>query len=133
MTNPKRIMVVEDEEALQRVLVEWLRGEGYEALGATTGAEALDLIPRELPDLILLDIILPEVNGFEVMIKLRSDPVLSKIPIIVLTNLGDEEDRKRALELGAKNYLVKAEYDFESMRKIISETLSSSGSSPSSP
>lgn len=117
-------MVVEDEAALQNVVVEWLKSLGYEAFGVTTGKEALEIVGKELPDLILLDIILPEINGFEVMRRLAQDPGLSKIPIIVLTNLGDEEDRKRALELGAKNYLVKAEYDFEAMRKIIEETLS---------
>lgn len=123
MTAKQKILVVEDETALQRVLVEWLESEGYEARGATTGREALKLVSQELPDLILLDIILPEINGLEVMRELAKDVKFAKIPVIVLTNLGDEYNRQRALALGAKNFLVKAEYDFSAMKKIIEQNL----------
>ncbi len=125
--NPKsqkpKIAVVEDEEALQRVLVELLKMSGYDAAGITTGTEAVEMIPKLLPDLILLDIILPELNGFEVMRKLSANPLTAKIPIIVLTNLADGRERRQAMELGAKDYLVKADYDFQTIQKIIKEIL----------
>lgn len=120
------VAVVEDEQALQRVLVEWLRSEGYAAIAITDGEEAIQKITRELPDLILLDIILPKVDGFTVMQKLKENPATADIPIIVMTNLGDDEERRRALDLGAKNYLVKAEYDFEAVKSIIGKALSGS-------
>ncbi len=118
-----KIAIVEDEESLQRVLMEWFKLSGYDVVGITTGTEALEVIPKVLPDLILLDIILPEINGFEVMRKLSSDPTTSKIPIVVLTNLGDEPEKKQAFELGAREYLVKADYDFIIIEKIIKEIL----------
>lgn len=119
----KRVAVVEDEQAIQKVLVEWLESEGYEALGITDGQEALEVIPKQLPDLVLLDIILPEVNGFKVMKELKKNPKTADIPVIVMTNLGDDEDRKQALDLGARDYLIKAEYDFPAIKEIISEAL----------
>lgn len=121
--SPPKIAVVEDEEALQLVLLEWLTSEGFKAFGITTGKEALEVIPKKLPDLILLDIILPEVDGFEVMKKLGENPQTANIPIIVLTNLPDEEEHKMAMFLGAKEYLVKVDYDFPALKKIINRVL----------
>ncbi|MBI4050157.1 MAG: response regulator [Candidatus Doudnabacteria bacterium] len=118
-----KIAVVEDEEALQRVLCEWLESEGYQAIGITTGPEAVRRIPQEKPALILLDIILPELNGFEVMKILKDNPATANIPIVVLSNLGDGEQQARASALGAASYLIKAEHDFASMKKIINGTL----------
>lgn len=126
MNNHKiKIAVVEDEEALQRVMVEWLKLSGFSAFGITTGDEAVEIIPKTLPDLILLDIILPGINGFEVMRELKQNPATAKIPVIVLTNLADENEKKQALEQGAREYLVKADYDFQTVQKIIKQTLNS--------
>lgn len=121
MENPEKIKiaVVEDEEALQRVLVEWLESEGYAPIGITTGREAVMRIPMEKPALVLLDIILPELNGFEVMKALKDNPTTRDIPIVVLSNLGDGEQKAQARALGAADFLIKAENDFESMHKII--------------
>lgn len=124
MTDKKlKIAIVEDEESLQRVLVEWLGTEGYEAVGITTGTEALERIPQERPDLILLDLILPEINGLDVMRRLKDNPETAKIPVVIVSNFGEVESRKRAMELGAKNYLVKAEHNLESVKKVIDEVL----------
>lgn len=122
----KTIVVVEDEIALQKVLVEWLESEGFRAVGITDGQEALEQIPRILPDLVFLDIILPHRNGFEVLEEISKNPKSSHIPVIVLTNLGDYQERKKALELGAKSYLIKADYDFVAMKKVIKEILADS-------
>lgn len=123
MTKKKQVVVVEDEESLQRVLVEWLIMEGYGAMGLTNGQEALDYIPKTVPDLVLLDIILPLVNGFEVLQQLKANPVTQAIPVIIMTNLGDERDHRRAMELGADRYLVKSDADLTVLKKIIEEVL----------
>ena len=123
MTEKKRIVVVEDETALLNVLIEWLTTEGYEASGAATGQEGVALIKQNLPHLILLDIILPGKNGFEVMKDLSGDPAAAKIPVVILTNLGDQQERQTAMSLGAKGYLVKAENDFPSIKKMIESIL----------
>lgn len=119
----KKIAVVEDEESLRRVLVEWLELEGYKTVGAASGQEAVVMLPRELPDLILLDVILPELNGFEVMERLRENPATAKIPVVILSNLGDDEQRHRASKLGAVDYLVKAEHDFPSIKRVVERVL----------
>jgi len=118
-----KIVLVEDEAILQRALAEWLESAGHEVLALTTGQEALEVIPQEMPDLVLLDIILPGVNGMEVLKELKADPNTKKIPIVVLTNLGDEQNRKRALSLGAEDYLVKAGHDLDSVNKIVNKIL----------
>ncbi len=119
MTKSKKIAIVEDEQALQSALVEWFSMEGYEVLGITTGKEALEKIPQFLPALILLDMILPIKNGLEVIAGLKKLETTAKIPIIVLTNLEDLEERKKAFNLGAKEYLVKTEYEFSALSKIV--------------
>lgn len=124
MTKQKsRIVVVEDEQALQSVMVEWLQSEGHEAYGITTGAQAFEKIPEIMPDLIFMDIILPEMNGLEVVARLKADPKIAKIPVIVMTNLALEEERKKAESLGVKEYLIKTDYDFASLNKIIKKYL----------
>lgn len=123
MIRKKTIAVVEDEQALQKVLIEWLEGEGFDAVGITTGKEALQIIPSLKPDLILLDIILPELDGFEVMRELAKTEETSRIPIVILSNLGDEENRRTAMALGAKDYLVKAEFDLPAIQKVLTAVL----------
>ena len=118
-----KIVVVEDEAILQRALAEWLEIEGFDVVTATTGKEALDVIQRELPDLVLLDIVLPEINGMEVLKRLKDNPKTKKIPVVVITNLGDEQNRKRALSLGAEDYLIKAGHDLESVNRIVKKIL----------
>ena len=121
-----KIVLVEDEAILQRALAEWLRIEGHEIITVISGKEALEVIPKELPDLVLLDIILPELNGIEVLKQLKSNDQTKHIPVIILTNLGDEQNRKRALSLGADDYLVKAGHDLESVNKIVNKVLKNS-------
>lgn len=119
----KKIAIVEDEAILQTALKEWFETDGYEVLAITTGKEALEQIPKEKPDLILLDVILPEINGFEVMKKLKASEETRHIPIVILSNLGDEQNRKRALELGAIDFLLKAEHDLDEVRKRVGQIL----------
>lgn len=109
----KTILFIEDESALQKTLGEILGQEGFEIISALDGDAGLKIAKAKNPDLILLDLILPKMHGFEVLKKLKAAPETKLIPVIVLTNLERMEDLEKALELGATTYLVKANYTLE--------------------
>ena len=120
----KNILIVEDEEAILKPLLKMFRREGFGVLGARNGEEGLTIARRTHPDLILLDIILPKMDGFTLMQELKDRPATAAIPIIVLTNLEDSADIERALGLGATTFLVKTNYQLTEIVKKIEETLS---------
>ena len=107
----KHILIAEDEEAYSRVLKYKLEDEGFTVSTAINGAEALKGAQNKKPDLLLLDLIMPVMDGFEVLEKWSKDAVLKKIPVIVLSNLGQEEDIKRTTALGAKDYFIKTDME----------------------
>ncbi len=119
----KKILFIEDESALQKTFGEVLTQEGYDVVKAMDGEEGLRLAQSEKPDLILLDLILPKMHGFEVLKQLKDDEETKDIPIIVLTNLESTDDVEKALELGATTYLVKANYDLEDVLKKVKNAL----------
>lgn len=119
----KTILFIEDESALQKSMGDMLRKEGYKVLSALDGEVGLRLATTELPDLILLDLILPKKDGFEVFESLKQSETTAEIPVIVLTNLEQMEDVEKALELGAKTYLVKANYTLEEVVAKIKKAL----------
>ncbi len=102
-----RILVVEDEEDLQEVLSYNLRQAGHEPVIVGTGQEALARVAAESPDLVLLDLMLPDMSGSDVCRSLKSDPATRHIPIVMLTAKGEEIDRVVGFELGADDYVVK--------------------------
>ncbi len=106
----KKILIVEDDKFLRELIARKLRNEGYEVLEAVDGEEGLKKIKEIKPDLILLDLILPGIDGFEVLAKKKEDPQIEKIPVMLLSNLGQREDVERGLRLGAVDYLVKANF-----------------------
>ena len=110
---PKKILFVEDESALQKTFGDILKQEGYKMISALDGEAGLSLAKTEKPDLILLDLVLPKMHGFDVLKSLKEDAGTKDIPIIVLTNLESTGDVEKALELGATTYLVKADYTLE--------------------
>lgn len=110
MTDIKKIiLVVEDEEPLRMVLRDVLAVEGYGILEAKNGIEGLEMSLREHPDLILLDILMPKMDGLEMLKKLREDEWGRKAPVIVLTNLSDNEDIAKAVEEDVFEYFVKTD------------------------
>lgn len=109
----KKILFIEDEIALQNAVKTVLENNGYGFLSAFDGEMGLSLAKTEKPDLVLLDLILPKVNGFEVLESLLKDENTKKIPIIVLTNLEGGADIEKALSLGVKTYLVKSNYSLD--------------------
>jgi DNA-binding response OmpR family regulator len=125
MGNMKKykILIVEDENSLQTSLREFLSMENFEAISAFNGEEGIKMAQEENPDLILLDIILPKKNGFEVLEFIRKNKKTEKIPVILLTNMESAEDVNRAFDLGVTTYLVKSSYTLEDIVKKIKETL----------
>ncbi len=119
----KTILFIEDESALQKTFGDILGKESYDMISALDGETGLNLAKSKKPDLILLDLVLPKVHGFEVLKELKSDPGTKDIPIIVLTNLEAIEDVNRAIELGAKTYLVKTQYNLEEVVEKIKKAI----------
>jgi len=119
----KKILFVEDEAALQEALGTVLKQAGYEVINALDGEIGLRLAKSEKPDLILLDLILPKLSGFEVLKILADNGETKEIPVIILTNMEKMEDINKAIELGAKTYLVKTEYDLEEVISKIKKVL----------
>lgn len=101
------ILVVDDEEDLRKVLDFNLKNAGFETLLASTGQEAIDLAIEHVPDLVLLDVMLPDFQGTQVCQRLRTDPVTAEIPIVMVTAKGEEIDRVVGFELGVDDYIVK--------------------------
>ncbi len=101
------IVIVEDDHDILKLLAYNFRAGGYEVATCETGHEAISLVKQQLPDLVLLDLMIPGVDGFEVCKELKRNPATSKIPVIMLTARGEEVDRIVGLELGADDYVVK--------------------------
>jgi DNA-binding response OmpR family regulator len=115
----KKILFIEDESALQKTFGDFLGKEGFELISALDGETGLKLAEKEAPDLILLDLILPKMEGVEVLKKLRENPKTKDIPVIVLTNVEDFEKLEKTLELGIKAYLVKTDFTLEEVLQKI--------------
>lgn len=109
----KKILIIEDEELLLNLLQRKLFQEGYDVSIAKDGEEGLKKIKEIKPDLILLDIIMPKMGGFEVIGEKNKDPELKKIPIIIISNSGEPVELNRVLELGIKDWLIKTEFDLQ--------------------
>lgn len=107
----KKILLVEDEEIMIGLLQRKLTQEGYEVLVARDGEEGLEVMKKTKLDLILLDIIMPRMGGFEVMEEMNKDKELKKVPIIIISNSGQPVELDRAQKLGAKDWLIKTEFD----------------------
>ena len=101
------VLLVDDEDQLRRVMKDLLERDGYDVFEAADGAEALQQVDKHMPDILVLDLNLPGLDGYGVITHLRSRPATEKIPIIVLTAKGDEDNEVRVFELGANDFLSK--------------------------
>ena len=106
----KKILVVEDDTFLRELIVQKLDQSGYDIVEAVDGEDGVKQAKAEKPDVILLDIILPGIDGFEVLRQLKEDETLSSIPVLILSNLGQKEDIEKGMKLGAKDFLIKAHF-----------------------
>lgn len=115
----KKLLLVEDDAVLQKALSEFLVTEDFDVVCASDGEDGISKAINEKPDLIILDIILPKKDGYEVIKEVKAFPETKDVPIVLLTNLGSLNDVEKALELGATTYLVKADYKLEEITKKI--------------
>ncbi|MDP3982259.1 MAG: response regulator [bacterium] len=105
-----KILIVEDDKFLRELIVQKLGKEGYDLVEAIDGEDGVAQAKKEVPDLILLDLILPGIDGFEALTQIKADATVSKIPVIILSNLGQKDDIERGLKIGAQDYLIKAHF-----------------------
>lgn len=121
MAKKGKILIVEDDQFLRMILEAKLKRERFEVETAVDGDEAIKKIKAGPPDFVLLDLILPKISGFEVLEEIKMDAGLRKIPVVILSNLGQEEDIERAKELGAQDYLVKVNLSIDQVIKKVRE------------
>ena len=107
----KKILLIEDEEIMIDLLQRKLTKEGYEVFIARDGEEGMRTLREKNPDLVLLDIVMPKMSGFEVMEEMIKDKKLVKIPVIIISNSGQPVELDRVQKLGAKDWLIKTEFD----------------------
>ena len=106
----KKILIVEDDDFLSKMYAAKLDLEGFQVLEASTGVQGLKIAQKERPDLVLLDLNLPEMDGFEVLTRLKDAEDTKGIPVLVLTNYAQKDNIDRCLDLGADDYLIKAHF-----------------------
>lgn len=109
----KLVMVVEDDKFLRELLVRKLMSEGFAVESAIEATAAFTILAQFVPNIILLDLILPGIDGFEILTRIKADPRLVNVPVIILSNLGQKEDLDRAMTLGAKDFMVKANFTLD--------------------
>ena len=114
MNKPYTILAVDDESDVLLIVKTALQAEGYNVVTAPDGPDALKTAHEEKPDLILLDVMMPDMDGFEVLDKLRDDDVTCQIPVIMLTGLTERERKRSAIERGTKYYITKP-FDFQDL------------------
>jgi DNA-binding response OmpR family regulator len=115
---PKKILIADDEELIRLLVRTTIESEDYELLEAADGGEALDIVRRERPDLILLDVGMPVLNGFEVVQEIKGQPATASTIVVMLTAHGREADRDHGLSLGADHYITKPFSPLDLLRKI---------------
>ena len=119
----KKILFIEDESTIQKAISRYLEQEGYKVKNALDGEIGLKSAKEIKPDLILLDLILPKKDGFDVLRELKKDESTKNIPVIALTNLEESDNIEKVLALGATAYLIKANYSLEEIAKKIKQIL----------
>ena len=118
-----KILIVEDEGFLRGVLTQKLQKEGFETIDAVDGEEGVKKVVEGMPDLILLDLILPGIDGFEALRQIKANQNTAAIPVIILSNLGQKDDIEKALKLGATDFLIKAHFTTGEIISKIQEVL----------
>lgn len=120
----KKILLAEDDRPISNTLANKLKRHDFEVLQAPNGKEALKMIKTDKPDLVLLDLIMPIMDGFTVLENLKKENLIKKTPIIVFSNLGQKSDIEKVEALGVKNYLVKSDMSLNDVIGKINEVLS---------
>jgi CheY-like chemotaxis protein len=107
------VLVIEDDKFLRELLVRKLAGEGFDVENAIDAGAAFTILGQRIPSIILCDLILPGIDGFEILGRIKADPKTANVPVVILSNLGQKEDLDRAMALGAKDFMVKANFTLD--------------------
>ncbi len=119
----KNILIIEDDEFLRGLINKKLLAEGFNVISAVDGEEGIKKAKEQKPDLILLDLVLPNIDGFEVLEKVKADPDVSAVPVIILSNLSQKEDISKGIKLGAVDYIIKAQFTPEEIVEKVKNIL----------
>lgn len=123
MEKKAKILVVEDDTTLNKIYQTKLGAMDYGVVSAYNGEEALVKAKSEMPDLILLDLMLPKKSGFDVLTEIKADEKIKEIPVIILSNLGQDEDVKRGLDMGAIDFLTKSNIKLADVVKKVQDAI----------
>lgn len=118
----KKVLVVEDDTLLSSLLSRKL-SETYELLYAPTGEAALDILSKDIPDLVLLDVVLPGMDGFEVLRRIKADPKTAGVHVVILSNLSQDEDIAKGKQLGADQYVVKVSLTLDEIVQMVGSVM----------
>ena len=114
-TDPKKIMIIEDDHFLSSLMKARLEKEGFGVIQAFDGEEAIETLKKEVPSLIVLDLIMPKVTGFEVLQMISITPQLDKIPVVIVSNLAQDSDIEKARQMGVKEYFIKVKVSIDDL------------------
>lgn len=119
----KVLLIIEDDPLMVRMYQKIFKFEGFEVETAFDGEEGIEKVRKLKPTVVLLDIMMPKMNGIQVLEKIKSDPDIKKVPVIMLTNLAGQQDAENALEKGAVRYIIKSEHDPKDIVRIVKEIM----------
>ena len=120
---PKKILLIEDDDMLRDLITKRLTKGGYQIVQSIDGISGLKAVEDEKPDLVLLDIVLPGIDGYEILGKIKNNALLSKTPVVMLSNLSQKDDVEKALKLGAADYFIKINFTSEEVLEKIKNIL----------
>jgi DNA-binding response OmpR family regulator len=119
----KTVLIVEDEQSMQRALKNKLEHAGYAVLAANDGEGAMDALKSSKPDLVLLDLIMPKLDGISVLRQMKADDAMRGVPVVILTNLSSGDKVAEAMQLGTFDFLVKANYSLDDVLRKVNDRL----------
>ena len=119
----QKIVVAEDDKLISHSLCDALKAEGYEAAAAFDGEEAVEKIAEIMPDLVLLDIMMPKLDGISVLRQIKANPSTARISVVVLTNIGDVETISKIVEAGGADYLLKSDQSVDDIIQKVKDVL----------
>lgn len=123
----KKVMWIEDDPILNDIMTRWLARYSVNIVHATNGTDGLEIMRKELPDILLLDIMLPDIDGFTILERMNNDPDLKDIPVILFSNLSHQDDIDKGYKLGASRYIVKSTVFLENLATEIKNVLREKG------
>ena len=123
MADEKKVLLVEDDKFLRETLAKKLIANGLDAQAAVDGKNALEMLKTFTPELVLLDLLLPDIDGFAVLSEMKKDPKFTPVPVIVLSNLYNPDDIQKAKGLGAKDFIVKSNFTLNEIVNRAKSTL----------